>query len=90
MSKYGLSMLVTSDPGLQKYLQSVLSKLSGSESLPMADNLEWLLQGKVQRLVLVITSLESQKVLERWNFDIVTDMGAVKNPEFIFPPSSDF
>jgi mitotic spindle assembly checkpoint protein MAD2 len=83
-------MLVTSDPGLQKYLQSVLSKLSGSESLPMADNLEWLLQGKVQRLVLVITSLESQKVLERWNFDIVTDMGAVKNPEFTFPPSSDF
>ena len=56
VSKYGLQMLVTSDAGLQKYLQQVLTQLS-----------EWLYAGSVQKLVLVITSLETQTVLERWN-----------------------
>ena len=53
VSKYGLQMLVTSDAGLQKYLQQVLTQLS-----------EWLYAGSVQKLVLVITSLETQTV--RW------------------------
>ena len=51
VSKYGLQMLVTSDAGLQKYLQQVLTQLS-----------EWLYAGSVQKLVLVITSLENQTV----------------------------
>ena len=51
MGKYGLQMLVTSDAGLQKYLQQVLTQLS-----------EWLYAGSVQKLVLVITSLETQTV----------------------------
>ena len=40
VSKYGLQMLVTSDAGLQKYLQQVLTQLS-----------EWLYAGSVQKLV---------------------------------------
>ena len=70
VSKYGLQMLVTSDAGLQKYLQQVLTQLS-----------EWLYAGSVQKLVLVITSLETQTVLERWNFDIETDGSSVEKPD---------
>ncbi len=69
-------MLVTSDLGLQKYLQQVLSQLSGllnhvnwsdscqSDAFPT----EWLYAGSVQKLVLVITSLETQQVESRLPF----------------------
>ncbi|KAJ1487768.1 DNA-binding protein, partial [Baffinella frigidus] len=55
-------MLVTSDQGLQQYLQQVLSQLS-----------EWLYAGIVQKLVVVVTSVDTNQVLERWNFDIQTE-----------------
>ncbi|EKX50777.1 hypothetical protein GUITHDRAFT_151073 [Guillardia theta CCMP2712] len=76
VNKYGLQMLVTNDSGLQKYLQQVLTQLS-----------EWLYAGNVQKLVLVITSLETQQVLERWNFDIETEKDAVEQPEKEFEKS---
>jgi len=76
VNKYGLQMLVTTDAGLQKYLQQVLAQLS-----------EWLYAGNVQKLVLVITSLETQAVLERWNFDIETDKEGVNNPDKEFDKS---
>mmetsp|Transcript_3294 Transcript_3294/g.6741 ORF Transcript_3294/g.6741 Transcript_3294/m.6741 type:complete len:207 (-) Transcript_3294:162-782(-) len=76
VNKYGLQMLVTTDAGLQKYLQQVLAQLS-----------EWLYAGNVQKLVLVITSLETQQVLERWNFDIETEKESVGNPEKEFDKS---
>ena len=66
VNKYGLQMMVTSDQWLQKYLQQVLSQLS-----------EWLLSGSVQKLVVVISSMQTQAVLERWTFDIDTDQQAV-------------
>mmetsp|Transcript_26626 Transcript_26626/g.51919 ORF Transcript_26626/g.51919 Transcript_26626/m.51919 type:complete len:206 (-) Transcript_26626:97-714(-) len=69
VQKYGLQMLVTSDNGLQSYLQQVLSQLS-----------EWLYAGNVQKLVVVITALETKEVLERWNFDIQTEARAVADP----------
>eukprot|EP00960_Hanusia_phi_P072923 767903-Hanusia_phi.AAC.11 len=72
VNKYGLQMLVTNDSGLQKYLQQVLTQLS-----------EWLYAGNVQKLVLVITSLETQQVLERWNFDIETEKDAVISDGYI-------
>ena len=34
---------------------------------------EWLAQGLLQRLVLVITSAVSREVLERWTFEVETD-----------------
>ena len=36
---------------------------------------------RFQKLVLVITSLETQTVLERWNFDIETDGSSVEKPD---------
>lgn len=66
VNKYGLQMMVTSDQWLQRYLQQVLSQLS-----------EWLLSGSVQKLVVVVSSMQTQAVLERWTFDIETDKQAV-------------
>lgn len=37
---------------------------------------EWLFECTVQKLVLVITCLETNQVLERWQFDIECDKSA--------------
>ena len=66
VSKYGLKLLVTSDDGLSKYLENVLSQLS-----------VWLAEGTVQQLVLVISSVETEEVLERWIFQCETDEEAL-------------
>eukprot|EP00727_Mastigamoeba_balamuthi_P006470 m51a1_g2443 Mitotic spindle assembly checkpoint protein MAD2 (200) ;mRNA; r:867823-868666 len=58
---YGLTMLVTTDNELQKYLSSVLSQLR-----------QWLADGSVKKLVLVVSGLESGQTLERWTFAIQT------------------
>jgi mitotic spindle assembly checkpoint protein MAD2 len=62
VNKYGLSMLVTNDEGLKKYLGQVLSQLS-----------EWLMQKLVHKLVVVVTSVATNETLERWEFDIQVD-----------------
>mmetsp|Transcript_28761 Transcript_28761/g.32893 ORF Transcript_28761/g.32893 Transcript_28761/m.32893 type:complete len:205 (+) Transcript_28761:26-640(+) len=61
VKKYGLPLLVTEDEGLKEYLTKVLSQIS-----------QWLMKGEVNKLVLVIQSLEEQP-LERWTFNIETD-----------------
>ena len=38
---------------------------------------DWLGKGEVQKLVLVITGVESRDVLERWVFNIETDRAAL-------------
>ncbi len=53
--KYGLQMMVTTDPGLSKYLAQVLAQLS-----------EWLLKGTVQKLVIVITNIDTNQPVERY------------------------
>ncbi|KAG8462424.1 hypothetical protein KFE25_012244 [Diacronema lutheri] len=62
VSKYGLTMLVTTDAGLSDYLEQVLSQLS-----------MWLIDRSVQKLVVVIAGQESGKTLERWVFDVRAD-----------------
>jgi hypothetical protein len=57
---------------------------------------EWLEAGKLQRIVLVIMSKATSEVLERWNFNIVTDAEVVEKgcatlfypPIFIFLPTN--
>ncbi|EGG21769.1 DNA-binding HORMA domain-containing protein [Cavenderia fasciculata] len=63
VAKYGLSILVTADKGLKEYLDNVLKQLS-----------DWLLTGNVQKLVLVITDVVTKETLERWVFDVQTDI----------------
>ncbi|DBA04167.1 TPA: hypothetical protein N0F65_004275, partial [Lagenidium giganteum] len=72
--KYGLNMLVTADEKLEEFFTKFLSQLSN-----------WLLQGEVQKLVLVITGIETEEVLERWVFDVhaekPTQSGAPAKPQ---------
>ncbi|TMW57427.1 hypothetical protein Poli38472_003352 [Pythium oligandrum] len=64
--KYGLNMLVTDDEKLRAFLDKFLAQLS-----------DWLMKGQVQKLVIVITGLETQEVLERWAFEVQTE-GAIE------------
>uniref|UniRef100_A0A7S3NK88 HORMA domain-containing protein n=1 Tax=Aureoumbra lagunensis TaxID=44058 RepID=A0A7S3NK88_9STRA len=61
VAKYGLGMMVTTDEGLRSYMRDVLSQLNG-----------WLETGDVQRLVVVVTGVDSEKTLERWVFAVET------------------
>ncbi|XP_027399517.1 mitotic spindle assembly checkpoint protein MAD2A isoform X2 [Bos indicus x Bos taurus] len=65
VQKYGLTLLVTTDPELIKYLNNVVDQLK-----------EWLYKCSVQKLVVVISNIESGEVLERWQFDIECDKTA--------------
>ncbi|KAF3813226.1 hypothetical protein GH733_018826, partial [Mirounga leonina] len=65
VQKYGLTLLVTTDPELIKYLNNVVE--------PPKD---WLYKCSVQKLVVVISNIESGEVLERWQFDIECDKTA--------------
>ncbi|KAK9916679.1 hypothetical protein WJX75_005693 [Coccomyxa subellipsoidea] len=75
--QYGLTMMVTTDPGLTKYLTSVLQQMS-----------DWLVTGALQKMVLVVTSVSTKEVLERWTFDIQTDK-AVLSGEKPAPEKSE-
>lgn len=46
---------------------------------------EWLFECTVQKLVLVITCLETNEVLERWQFDIECDKSAKENRSDTLP-----
>ncbi|NXH96015.1 MD2L1 protein, partial [Pachycephala philippinensis] len=93
VQKYGLTLLVTTDPELANYLNNVTEQMKGagrqrgppcgvpaavSRSLKRLPCLlaEWLYKCIVQRLVVVISSIESSEVLERWQFDIECDKTA--------------
>ncbi|XP_044157962.1 mitotic spindle assembly checkpoint protein MAD2A [Bufo gargarizans] len=60
--KYGLTLLVSTDPDLKNYLNTVVEQLK-----------DWLYKCQVQKLVVVISSIDGNEVLERWQFDIECD-----------------
>ncbi|XP_072446078.1 mitotic spindle assembly checkpoint protein MAD2A isoform X2 [Chiloscyllium punctatum] len=70
VQKYGLTMLVTTDPILNNYLKNVVGQLK-----------DWLCNHFVQRLVVVINSIETNEVLERWQFDIECDKTMTDNSQ---------
>jgi len=57
--EYGLTMLVSTDAKVKEYLTNVLGEIK-----------EWLIERKVRRLVVVLNSVESKEVLERWEFKV--------------------
>ncbi|XP_028842135.1 mitotic spindle assembly checkpoint protein MAD2A [Denticeps clupeoides] len=65
VSHYDMSLQVTTDAKLKNYLTNVVTQLK-----------EWLSECTVQKLVLVIMCLETNEVLERWQFDIQCDKTA--------------
>jgi len=62
VSRYGLALLVTEDEYLSSYLEQILNQLE-----------QWLLEGTVQKLILVITGCDTKEVLERWVFNVETE-----------------
>lgn len=60
--KYGLTVLTTTDEGLLKYLNQVMSQMQN-----------WLTHGDVQRLVVVVCGVDSGETLERWQFNVSVD-----------------
>jgi len=67
-SKYGLTVLTTTDESLLKYLNQVMSQMGS-----------WLLDGDVQRLVVVVSGVDSGETLERWQFNVSVEDGAKNN-----------
>jgi mitotic spindle assembly checkpoint protein MAD2 len=51
---------------------------------------EWLEAGQLQRIVLVIMSKATGEVLERWNFNIVTDVEVVEKGYVIYTAAPFF
>jgi len=61
-SKYGLTVLTSTDDGLLKYLAQVMGQVES-----------WLLNGDVQRLVVVVSGVDSGETLERWQFNVALE-----------------
>ena len=61
-SKYGLTVLTTTDDGLLKYMAQVMAQVDS-----------WLLSGDVQRLVVVVSGVDSGETLERWQFNVALE-----------------
>ena len=59
MVKYGLAMTICTDPGVERYMKSVLSQMN-----------KWLELKELKRVVVVFASVASREVLERWSFDV--------------------
>lgn len=57
-------MLTTTDAGLLSYLSNVMSQMS-----------TWLSSGDVQRLVVVVSGIDSGETLERWQFNVSVEDG---------------
>ena len=57
--EYGLTLLVSTDERVNNFLKSVLSQIQ-----------EWLVERKIKKLVVVLTSVETKEVLERWEFKV--------------------
>ncbi|TYZ62029.1 hypothetical protein PybrP1_011531 [[Pythium] brassicae (nom. inval.)] len=68
VQKYGLNMLVTADEKLDVFFRKFLHQLSN-----------WLMRGEVQKLVVVVTGVETQEVLERWAFEVHADQSGETN-----------
>ncbi|KAK6187896.1 hypothetical protein SNE40_005822 [Patella caerulea] len=59
---YGLTLLVSTDEQLKEYINNVITQIR-----------EWLMNMTVQKLVVVVKSVHTNEVMERWQFDIECD-----------------
>eukprot|EP00897_Mesotaenium_endlicherianum_P008117 jgi/Mesen1/7333/ME000377S06557 len=66
VKKYGLSMMTCTEDGVSQYLKQILDQLS-----------EWLMTGTLQKLVLVVATVGTRQVVERWAFNIEADTDVV-------------
>merc|ERR1712050_621885 len=60
--EYGLTLLVSTEPEVNKFLENVLSQIK-----------DWLEQRKIKKLVVVLKNVETKETLERWEFQIESE-----------------
>ena len=74
---------MTKDEKLKNYMSNILSQLKGMfvgfSRCWINSSPDWLVVGSIQRLVLVVTSIQTKQVLERWSFDIETSQKGKEN-----------
>eukprot|EP01032_Pedospumella_encystans_P018790 gene18790-21383_t len=70
VKNYGLTMMVTTDETLSAYMNNILRQLE-----------VWLMNGSVQKLILVVKGSESGETLERWVFDVECKLKDVDSAE---------
>ncbi|GMH90365.1 hypothetical protein TL16_g11747, partial [Triparma laevis f. inornata] len=58
-SKYGLTVLTSDDEELKVYLKQIMGQME-----------KWMTDGDVERLVVVVTGVDSGETLERWQFNV--------------------
>ncbi|VDM31236.1 unnamed protein product [Hydatigera taeniaeformis] len=62
VKKFGRSVLITTDEELSDYLSCLISQIK-----------VWMSSGSLKRLVLVIKSVKTDEVFERWQFNVVKE-----------------
>ncbi|CEI97384.1 hypothetical protein RMCBS344292_11518 [Rhizopus microsporus] len=75
-TKYGMNTVVTNNPELRQYIDKIIKQIE-----------IWLKSNSISKLVIVIRSVETDEVLERWHFDIELNNGenGIPMPENIPP-----
>jgi mitotic spindle assembly checkpoint protein MAD2 len=76
-SKYGLTVMTTTDKGLLSYLHNVQKQVS-----------EWLNAGLIQRLVVVVQGVDTMQTLERWQFNVSVEDNKASGSENQVPNKS--
>lgn len=66
IKKYNLRLSVTTDERLADYIKQILKQLT-----------QWLADGSVRKLVLVLQSVDTQETIERWVFNVETNTDAL-------------
>jgi len=61
--EYGLTLLVTTDEKVNKFLREILAQIQ-----------DWVAQRRVKKLVVVVNSVETREVLERWEFKVENEV----------------
>jgi len=62
VKKYGMTLLISQQESVKAFIEKITTQIA-----------TWLETGNLQRVVLVIASISSKEVLERWNFNIEND-----------------
>ena len=62
---------------LQEEISASLEVHQGAFIKDSSFDVDWLMSGALQKMVLVITSTKSNEVLERWTFDLQTDKAVI-------------
>ncbi|KAJ4287501.1 Mitotic spindle checkpoint component mad2 [Collariella sp. IMI 366227] len=78
VKKYGLNMLVSSDDQVRAYIKKIMSQLD-----------KWIVGGKVQKLVIVITDKDTGEHIERWQFDPPTEDNQENSSTTSEPPKEE-